>query len=529
MTPDRVGHFRRPPSVVLAVVPRFRMSRAVPLECTRRTGCSLAQAAGSWPRRCRPYAEQTCRPGRRTGRRRCRGHRAGRRVIDPGRLLADLTRLRADLEADLHERCEENTELDSFLRGEHREAVAQERTASSYAAWREDRLTQVAVAWILGCVFVRFLEDNALVDPPRLSGPGERRQRALDEHTLYFREHPTDSDREYLFHVFRAVAALPIAGQIFDERHNPIWSLPEGSRAPSGDVVGRLLRSWQRIDPDSGSLAHDFTDPGWDTRFLGDLYQDLSESARKQYALLQTPEFVEEFILDRTLTPAIEEFGFREVRLIDPACGSGHFLLGAFQRLDALWAKHEPGTNPRDRASRVLKQVAGVDLNAFAAAIARFRLCIAALLASGVKRLTDAPGFEFKVATGDSLLHGPRLGLAGARQEYLDPEHDPLGHVYRTEDSEMLRSILGRRYHVVLGNPPYITPKDKAQNHGYRERFGSLLSHIFQHHSSICGFGAPGGEGGMNNSTSERRSNRLSWRTRSIRCRVQLSRRTNFR
>ena len=51
----------------------------------------------------------------------------------------------------------------------------------------------------------------------------------------------------------------------------------------------------------------------------------------------------------------------------------------------------------------------------------------------------------------------------------------------------------------------------------------------FQHHSSICGFGAPGGEGGMNNSTSERRSNRLSWRTRSIRCRVQLSRRTNFR
>ena len=58
---------------------------------------------------------------------------------------------------------------------------------------------------------------------------------------------------------------------------------------------------------------------------------------------------------------------------------------------------------------------------------------------------------------------------------------------------------------------------------------GPLLSHIFQHHSGICGFGAPGGEGGMNNSTSERRSNRLSWRTRSIRCRVQLSRRTNFR
>ena len=391
-------------------------------------------------------------------------------MIDPSLLLADLQRLRADLESDLRERCEEHPNLETSLRQEYRRAVARKRTAAdTYNAWREERLTQVAVAWILGCVFVRFLEDNSLVDPPRLSGSGERRRRALDEHTLYFRKHPTDTDREYLLHVFRAVAALPVADQIFDEKHNPLWSL-----GPSGDAATMLLGLWQRIAPDSGTLVHDFTDPAWDTRFLGDLYQNLSESARKRYALLQTPEFVEEFILDRTLTPAIEEFGFREVRLIDPACGSGHFLLGAFRRLDALWARNEPGTNPRGRASRVLEQVAGVDLNPFAAAIARFRLCVAALRASDVRRLADAPGFELRVAAGDSLLHGPRPGLAGARQEYLEAvTKDPLGHVYRTEDAEALRSILGRRYHVVVGNPPYITPKDKALNQGYRERFGS--------------------------------------------------------
>ncbi len=52
------------------------------------------------------------------------------------------------------------------------------------------------------------------------------------------------------------------------------------------------------------------TDQDWDTRhFLGDLYQDLSEAARKKYALLQTPEFVEEFILDRTLDPADRRTG----------------------------------------------------------------------------------------------------------------------------------------------------------------------------------------------------------------------------
>ena len=154
--------------------------------------------------------------------------------------------------------------------------------------------------------------------------------------------------------------------------------------------------------------------PALNTRFLGDLYQDLSEAARKKYALLQTPEFVEEFILDRTLTPAIAEFGLAEVRLIDPACGSGHFLLGAFHRLLHEWQKREPAVNVRELAQRALDAVSGVDLNPYAVAIARFRLLIAALKASDVHRLADAPAFRMNLATGDSLLHGPRPG--GERQ-----------------------------------------------------------------------------------------------------------------
>ena len=212
-------------------------------------------------------------------------------VIDRDRLLADLRRLRADLEDDLRTRCAEEPRLEAHLRGVHREAVAGKRSAEAWESWLDEHLTQVAVAWILGCVFVRFLEDNALVDPPRLSGPGDRRRRALDEHTLYFRTHPEESDRDYLLHVFRTVAALPVADRIFDEAHNPVWSLEppgESFRAPSGDAAGRLLGLWQRIDPDSGALAHDFTDPAWDTRFLGDLYQDLSESARR--ALRAAPD-----------------------------------------------------------------------------------------------------------------------------------------------------------------------------------------------------------------------------------------------
>jgi len=140
------------------------------------------------------------------------------------------------------------------------------------------------------------------------------------------------------------------------------------------------------------------------TRFLGDLYQDLSEAARKKYALLQTPIFVEEFILDRTLTPAVNEFGFQNLRLIDPTCGSGHFLLGAFERLFTIWQQYEPLTNPRKLARNALDSVYGVDSNPFAVAIARFRLLIAALKACEETSLENAPGFEINLAVGDSLL-----------------------------------------------------------------------------------------------------------------------------
>lgn len=85
-------------------------------------------------------------------------------MIDTTRLLADLIRLRADLEDDLRGRCEDDPGLGAFLQGEHRRAITREPTAETYDSWRNEHLTQVAVAWILGYVFVGFLEDNALVD-----------------------------------------------------------------------------------------------------------------------------------------------------------------------------------------------------------------------------------------------------------------------------------------------------------------------------------------------------------------------------
>jgi hypothetical protein len=235
-----------------------------------------------------------------------------------------------------------------------------------------------------------------------------------------------------------------------------------------------VMQFWQEVAADSGALS-DFTDPAWNTRFLGDLYQDLSEATRKRYALLQTPEFVEEFILDRTLTPAIREFGYREVRMIDPTCGSGTSCW-AVPPLVEEWARNEPGRNRRDVAQKALDAVAGVDLNPFAVAIARFRLLVAALQASQVQRLADAPDFKIHVAIGDSLLHGARFGGSATEPGMFDtaePCRHRSGPRLRQRRSGEVQRILGRQYHAVVGNPPYIVVKDAALNAAYRSKYAS--------------------------------------------------------
>lgn len=380
--------------------------------------------------------------------------------------LKDLQRLQREVQEDLRQRCDEVVELRERLQADYQAARDRGRTTSTYGEWREQSITQSAAAWVLACVFVRYLEDHELVDEVWLAGHGEDRfQRALDSHEAYFQHNPAHSDREYLQHVFRAVAGLPGCSAIFGEDRNPLWQL-----GVSGDMARALLAFFRERDPRTGHLVRPFGTGEGDTRFLGDLYQDLSENARKRYALLQTPDFVEEFILDRTLTPATEEFDLAQVRMIDPACGSGHFLLGAFHRLFKLWRDREPGGNPREWARKAAEAVHGVDLNPFAAAIARFRLLVAYLQACGLHRLRDAPDVRLHVAAGDSLIYERRVDSHG--NPYLDGM-DWTPEPFLQGDYDDACAILAQRYHVVVGNPPYITDKDAEHRDFVRQHYAS--------------------------------------------------------
>ena len=364
------------------------------------------------------------------------------------------------LTADLLERADASTAVTAELRNTHAAERAAGRTAEPYEVWRRQRMVQVAAAWLLSCVFVRVLEDRGLLARHRLAGPGsEDSQRQFGELAPYL------GPRDYLLTLFRELAKLPATAPLFDARHNLVWRL-----APSQGGAQALLDLLRAPQPDAPAFR--FGQP--ETRFLGDLYQDISADVRETYALLQTPDFVESFILDRTLEPALAEYGPNDTTLIDPTCGSGHFLLGAFARLLDAQRHHNPGHSAETHANNAMSRVFGVDINPYAVAIARFRLTLAFWDAIGLRRLAKVQSARppLNVVVGDSLFHA-----AGDQIDFVEMPGQTstawYGPTFAFDDEEAAKAILGQRFAAVVGNPPYIAVKDSALRRAYADRFKS--------------------------------------------------------
>jgi hypothetical protein len=175
-------------------------------------------------------------------------------VVDSKALLADLQGQVRLLEADLAEQLDAVPGLVGVLRDEHAAERKARRTAAEWPAWRDAQLTQTAVAWVLGTVFLRWTEDNGLIDPV-LSGPGDRLATAEELQMEHYRHHPEHNDGDWLAEQFDVLRATDAGRLLFDDEHNPMYWVPI-----SHDAAKALVGFWRDRRPD-GTLRHDFTDP----------------------------------------------------------------------------------------------------------------------------------------------------------------------------------------------------------------------------------------------------------------------------
>jgi len=106
----------------------------------------------------------------------------------------------------------------------------------------------------------------------------------------------------------------------------------------------------------------------------------------------------------------------KEIKVVDPACGSGAYLLGMLQELYAIFDKlrrddlkfsSDPAKEEHERKLWIIENnLYGVDLQAFATNTAMLRLWLTLLVEDTGQLPQPLPNLEYKIETGDAL-RGP--------------------------------------------------------------------------------------------------------------------------
>ena len=258
--------------------------------------------------------------------------------------------------------------------------------------------------------------------------------------------------------------AYQSAGYLYPQFYNdqPVFDWFQ----PDRKLVVRLLRLLAGYD-----FAH------IDDDVIGHLYQGyVGQTHRHETGMYYTPPVVIEMMLD-----AIDFKGQQVIgkRLLDPACGSGAFLVAACRRVLAAYrhywsdAGYEPANLPVEQVQAALDEVQnsihGLELNPFACYLAETNLLIQ--MFSLIGGLADKQGDlhikRFSIHNTDTLLAGPETLL---RREDLNAYVD-------LPDAEQIKARLDRfadGFDYVVANPPYVRADENPELLDYRRRVEAL-------------------------------------------------------
>ena len=310
---------------------------------------------------------------------------------------------------------------------------------------RDDQALEETVQRILDrLIFIRVAEDRGLED----------RQLSL------IAKGPESSAVKHLRELFRH----------YDENFDSRLFLPHAADhvRVDGGVVQAVLKGLHETTDQS--IRYDFD--AIDADVLGVMYEQylglilhqtaqrakLADGAvnRKEQGIYYTPTWVVDYIVRFSIGEALKRKGAKpeQLRVLDPACGSGTFLLRAFDHL--MRARNPTGTSVQARfdsenagpllalrTSVLTDNLFGVDLDARAVEIAQLNLMIRA--AESRHRL---PTLERNLRVGNSVVADPTVDPRALNWSKAFPEPMEAGG-----------------FDVIVTNPPYV----RIQNLGEAE------------------------------------------------------------
>jgi len=227
------------------------------------------------------------------------------------------------------------------------------------------------------------------------------------------------------------------------------------------EVLQQLMKGLYYTKDRFFTISYDFS--AIDADVLGNIYEQYlshilrktekrakltkSRVHRKKQGIYYTPTYIVDYIVRNTLGELLKDqkVNVEKIRVLDPACGSGSFLIKAFDVLNEYYLKNDKeyaqsqldlktGTIFTKKVKILQNNIFGVDLDKQAVEIAQLNLLLK--IAEKGHRL---PLLEQNIKCGNSLIDDEKI----------------TGNKAFKWEREFKKIIEHGGFDVIIGNPPY--------------------------------------------------------------------------